>query len=133
MSHRLEVIKNKRFTIIDNSYNSSVESSKASLEVLKLFDGGQKIIITPGIVEMGEREYLVNVEFGKDIAKVCDKVIIVNEVNKAAIKEGLLSAGYNEENILTAENLTSATNMLADITNQGDIVLFENDLPDNYT
>ena len=42
-------------TIIDNSYNSSVESSDASLNVLKLFDG-KKIIVTPGIVEMGEKE-----------------------------------------------------------------------------
>lgn len=133
MSHRLEVIKNKRYTIIDNSYNSSIESSKSALDVLNLFTGGKKVIITPGIVEMGDKEYQANVDFGKDIAKVCDKVIIVNEVNKVAILDGLKQSNFDEKNIFTAENLSLATNMLSELTDVGDVVLFENDLPDNYT
>lgn len=133
MSHRLEVIKNKRYTIIDNSYNSSIESSKAALDVLNLFSGGKKVIITPGIVEMGDKEYQANVDFGKNIAQVCDKVIIVNEVNKVAILDGLKQCNFDEKNIFTAENLSLATNMLPELTDVGDVVLFENDLPDNYT
>lgn len=133
MSHRLEVIKNNRFIIIDNSYNSSVESSASALEVLGLFDGGNKIIITPGIVEMGDKEFETNVNFGKAIAKTCNKVIIVNQVNKDAIKQGLQEQGFDENNVYTAEDLKTATAMLSDITEVGDVVLFENDLPDNYT
>ena len=133
MSHRMEVIKNNNLTILDNAYNSSVESSKASLETLALFKNSNKIIVTPGIVEMGNIEYEVNVEFGKNIAKVCDKVIIVNKVNLDAIKQGLLESGFDEKNILEAENLNVATSLLPTITKPNNVVLFENDLPDNYT
>lgn len=133
MSHRLEIIKNNKFTIIDNSYNSSVESSDSALEVLEMFNGGKKIIITPGIVEMGDKEFEANVNFGKKIAKVCNKIIIVNQINRDAIRQGLVSEGFNEEDILTADSLKNATNMLSEIAQLDDIILFENDLPDNYT
>ena len=132
MAHRMEIINNNGLTIIDNSYNSSVESSKASLETLSLFNG-DKIIVTPGIVEMGTKENEVNTQFGEDIAKVCNKVIIVNKVNQEAIKQGLLQAGFLEENISEAENLKQASTLLPNLTKPGDVVLFENDLPDNYT
>ena len=133
MAHRMELVNNNNgLTIIDNSYNSSVESSKASLKTISMFNGN-KIIITPGIVEMGAKEYEVNVDFGKNIAEVCSKVIIVNKVNLDAIKQGLLEAGFDEENIYEAENLKLASQMLPKLTNFGDVVLFENDLPDNYT
>ena len=133
MAHRMELVNNNNgLTIIDNSYNSSVESSKASLKTISMFNGN-KIIITPGIVEMGAKEYEVNVDFGKNIAEVCSKVIIVNKVNLDAIKQGLLEAGFDEENIYEAENLKLASQMLPKLTNSGDVVLFENDLPDNYT
>jgi len=133
MSHRMEVINSNGLTIIDNAYNSSVESSTAALETLKLFDNNNKIVVTPGLVEMGEKEQQVNIEFGEKIAKVANKVIIVNKINLESIKQGLLNEGYNEENIFEAANLKDATAMLGNIAKSGDIILFENDLPDNYT
>jgi len=133
MPHRMEVIKNNGVTILDNSYNTSVESTKASLNVLKLFTNSRKIIITPGIIEMGNLEKEVNYNFGKEIAEVCDKVIIVNKVNLEAIKDGLIDAGYNEENIIEVESLKKASEILSTITQKNDVILFENDLPDNYT
>ncbi len=132
MPHRMELIKTNNLTIIDNAYNSSVESSEASLNVLGMFKGN-KIVVTPGIVEMGDKEKEANFKLGINIAKVANRVIIVNKVNMDSIKEGLLSVGYKEENILFAENLKQAQDMLSTITKNGDIVLFENDLPDNYT
>lgn len=133
IAHRMEIIQNKGLTIIDNAYNSSVESSKASLETINMFKDSEKIVVTPGIVEMGMSEYEVNYNFGLDMAKVCNKVIIVNKVNLEAIKQGLVDGGMDEKNILEVENLKNASNLLPSITKQGDVVLFENDLPDNYT
>jgi len=129
----MEVIKNNNLIILDNSYNSSVESSKASLETLQLFKTGKKIIVTPGIVEMGEKEIETNIQFGKNIAKVCDKVVIVNKANLDAIKQGLQQENFNPENIFEAESLNKAKELFATITSPGDVILFENDLPDNYT
>lgn len=133
MAHRMEIINSNGLTILDNSYNSSVESSKCSLDVLSLFKKGNKIIVTPGLVEMGAKEQEVNVCFGEQIAKVCNSVIIVNKVNLSAIKQGLLSQGFNEQNIYETESLTLASDILSKIAKAGDVVLFENDLPDNYT
>ena len=134
MSHRLELIENTNgFVIIDNSYNSSVESSKMALDTLALFKNRKKIIATPGIVEMGNLERDVNFNFGRQIAEVCDKVIIINKVNFEAIKDGALSNGFKENDILSADSLKKAMELFPTVAKFGDVILFENDLPDNYT
>ena len=131
--HRLEIVKStSTYTIIDDAYNSSVEGSKASLEVLSNFSG-KKFVITPGLVELGSAQYSSNVEFGKNMAEVCDYVIIDCVINYEAIKTGLIEAGFNQENILHVGNLSQAVEMLNKLASSNDIVLFENDLPDNYS
>ena len=132
-SHRLEIVKsNAPYTVIDNAYNSSVEGSKASLEVLYKFKG-QKIIITPGLIELGQEQYQSNVEFGKNMAAVCDYVIIDSTINYQAILEGLKQSGFDEKKILQAASLSQAVEVLKTVVKDGDVVLFENDLPDNYS
>lgn len=131
--HRLEIIKStSTYTIIDDAYNSSVEGSKASLDVLSKFDG-QKFVITPGLVELGSDQFNSNFEFGMDLAKVCDYVIIDSSINYDAISSGLIHAGFNESNIIQVVNLNAAVNALGEYAKPNDVVLFENDLPDNYT
>ena len=131
--HRLEVVKSlASYTIIDNAYNSSVEGSKASLKVLQNFDG-QKIVITPGLVELGSEQFNANFEFGIDMAKYCDYVIIDSAINYDAIAAGLEFGGFNAEKIIQVGNLSQAVAMVNTIAKQGDVVLFENDLPDNYS
>lgn len=131
--HRLEIVKSSStYTIIDDAYNSSVEGSKASLEVLSNF-GGKKFVITPGLVELGDEQFNCNFEFGRDMAAVCDYVIIDCVINHEAIKAGLIYAGFNEENIIHVGNLTQAVEMLNKLATSEDVVLFENDLPDNYS
>ncbi|MBO5884493.1 MAG: UDP-N-acetylmuramoyl-tripeptide--D-alanyl-D-alanine ligase [Clostridia bacterium] len=131
VAHRMEIINENDYIIIDNSYNASVESSKASLETLKLFNGN-KIIVTPGLVELGEEEYKANVDLGYQISQVANKVIIVNQTNKQAIDEGLRKGNFELENIIYVESLNDAKDKLKEIIKSGDVILFENDLPDNY-
>ena len=133
INHRLELRKENGLVILDDSFNSSVEGSKSALEVLKLFENGKKIVVTPGLVELGPMEPEANFNFGKQLAEVCDYVIVVNEVNKAKIIEGLLDAGFDQNKIIPAISLIDAKLKLKDITEKGDVILFENDLPDNYT
>ena len=120
------------YTIIDDAYNSSVEGSKASLDVLSRFEG-KKIVITPGLVELGSDQFNCNFEFGRDLAKVCDYVIIDSTINYDAISSGLIFAGFDENKIIQAVSLSKAVELLKDIAGKGDVVLFENDLPDNYS
>lgn len=133
VSHRLEIIKSSSsYTIIDNSYNSSVQGSEASIDVLSKFSG-KKFVITPGLVELGQQQFNANFEFGKAMAKVCDYVIIDSTINFDAISSGLIFAGFDEEKILRAGSLSQAVQVLNTLIEADDVVLFENDLPDNYS
>lgn len=132
IEHRLQCIKNNGITILDDTFNGSVESSKSALEILKLFKT-KKIIITPGLVELGKDEKQANEDFGKRIAEVADEVIIVNVINSISIKNGLKEAGFDDESIYQADSLKNAQEILKRIMEPNCVVLFYNDLPDNYT
>lgn len=131
--HRLNIINpGTGLIIIDDAFNSNPIGAKAALEVLSQFKEGRKIIITPGMVELGAMEEVANREFGENIGKVCDYVILIGEIRTKPIYEGLMEANYNEENIFVVNSLEEATAQIQKIAIPKDIVLFENDLPDHY-
>lgn len=131
ISHRLELLKTDTNLILDDSYNASVEGVDVALKVLDKL-GKNKIVITPGLVELGLKEKEENQNFGKKLAKVANKVIIVNKVNFESLKNGLISGGFLEDNIYEAETLDKAKILMKDFIKKDDVILFENDLPDNY-
>lgn len=132
--HRLNIINpGTGVIIIDDAFNSNPIGSKAALEVLGQFKEGKKIIVTPGMVELGEIEEAANREFGVNIGKVCDYVILVGEKRTRPIYEGLMETNYNKSNIFIVNNLDEATVQIGKIAKPKDVVLFENDLPDNYS
>lgn len=131
--HRLNIINpGTGIIIVDDAFNSNPIGSKAALEVLGQFKEGRKIIVTPGMVELGEREEEANKEFGISIGKVCDFVILVGEKRTKPIYNGLMEMGYNKDNIFVVNSLDEATSRIQNIAKPKDVVLFENDLPDNY-
>ena len=129
VEHRLEVIKAGDRTIIDDSYNSNPGGAANALEALGCFDG-YKVIVTPGMVELGGLENDANYELGKNIAGVCDLAILVGSRAKT-VKKGAEAGGMNGENIFIAPSLEAAKKYLAELPERS-IILFENDLPDNY-
>lgn len=131
--HRLQLIDKGEYTIIDDAYNSNPSGTKAALETLSMTDG-MKILVTPGMVELGGMEYALNKEFGVDAAKVCDFVALVGKKQTQPIYDGLKSADYPEEKIYVAESLNDAMAKVYGLTSGGKrkIILLENDLPDNY-
>lgn len=97
--------------------------------MLALFEG-KKVIVTPGMVELGTEEADVNRNFGRQIAEVCDLALLVGSRGKT-IAAGALESGMDSEKILIVKNLEEATKKLSEI-NEKAVILFENDLPDNY-
>ena len=78
--HRLNIINpGTGIIIIDDAFNSNPIGAKAALDVLSQFKEGRKIIVTPGMVELGAREEEANRELGTNIGKVCDYAILVGE------------------------------------------------------
>ena len=134
IEHRLNIINSGTgVIIIDDAFNSNPIGTKAALEVLGQFKEGKKIIVTPGMVELGEMEEAANHEFGVNIGKVCDYVILIGEKRTIPIYEGLMETNYNKSNIYVVNNLDEATVQIGKLARAKDVVLFENDLPDNYS
>ena len=131
-AHRLAIVPSTNaLVVIDDAYNGSVEGAKSALNVLSKFDTN-KVVITPGLVELGKDQFNSNFEFGRELSKVANYVIITSTINYDAIASGLEFCNFEKTHIIRAGNLSQAVTMLASITNPGDVVLFENDLPDNY-
>lgn len=126
--HRLELIKGPFVDVIDDSYNSNFDGFKQALEVLESFEG-KKIVVSPGIVELGKQQETVNFNVGKEVAKVADVFVIMNQTNKKALFNGAKAGGLIE--IYFANTRTEQKEILKKILQKGDVVLFENDLPDN--
>lgn len=129
--HRLQVIPGP-LVVIDDAFNANPVSAKRALDVLGQFPG-KHLIVTPGFVELGKDEKKYMYEFGTQIAAVCDAAILVGPTHTAPIREGLLAAGFSEKSIFSVNSLDEGTPLIRTVVGQGDVVLFENDLPDNYT
>lgn len=132
--HRLAPIVNGNtgVIVIDDAYNSNPEGAAGALEVLAEHDALRRMLVTPGMVELGDQEEEANVEFGRLAARVCDLVMLVGVEQTLPIKRGLLEAGLDSGQIVVMQDIEQATAELGRIVRAGDVVLFENDLPDTY-
>ncbi len=132
VEHRLQLIKGAGgVNVIDDAFNSNPEGAKAALETLGQFPG-TRVVITPGMVQLGSSEEEENTKLGHIIAQYADIAILVGKKRTAPIREGLIKAGFDEARIYSASDLNDATTYMSNIIKPGDTVLFENDLPDNY-
>ncbi len=133
VEHRLEIKKLGTFYQIDDAYNSNPVGAKSALDVLNLMNG-TKVVVTPGMIELGPKEEELNQEFGRQIAKVADYVILVGEKRTIPIKNGLLDEKYNEKNIYVLNDVREAYTLINKLKGKDELyALFENDLPDTYT
>jgi UDP-N-acetylmuramoyl-tripeptide--D-alanyl-D-alanine ligase len=133
--HRLQPLPNPRagIVVIDDAYNSNPAGAAAALEVLRSHPAKRRILVTPGMVELGEQEHDLNERFGRLAAAVCDRVILVGPRRTRPIEDGLRAEGFDPGAITVVRDIAGATEVLARLTQAGDVVLFENDLPDMYS
>ena len=132
IAHRLQLLKNNGVYILDDSYNCNVQGAKNAISTLEKFKG-RKCIVTPGIVECGILEECINGELGAIIAKAnIDKVIFVGETLVGTLKSGYTTAGGKLDAMTSVADLEKAKKILTDWLEEGDAVLFLNDLPDVY-
>ena len=132
VEHRMQMREHGLVTIIDDAYNSNPVGSKAAVETLSMFDG-IRILITPGMVELGEKEDEFNYKFGTYAADCCDYILLVGRKHTEPIKEGALSRGFPAEKCLVYDKIEEAISYAYAIKGQGHkYILLENDLPDNY-
>ena len=132
VEHRLELKRISNFYMIDDAYNSNPEGAKRALEVLDMMDG-LKVVVTPGMIELGDKEYDLNKEFGVEISKVADYVVLIGENRTKSIRDGLNDSKFDKEKIIVFNDVREAFPFISGLVDKNEVyALFENDLPDIY-
>ncbi|GHU62963.1 Mur ligase [Bacteroidia bacterium] len=133
VEHRLSISRTPQgITIIDDAFNSNPMGASMALDVIKEFRTGKRIVVTPGMIELGAKQYDLNFGFGKKMAVSCDYTIVVGSYNRDSIINGLHSNDFDKNNIFPAATFKDAVIHLNSILKSGDVVLYENDLPDTF-
>lgn len=123
---RMEInhLKNN-ITIINDSYNASYESMKASISNLKNMNGERKIAVLGDMFELGDFSEKLHKEVGTEIYKnKIDKLYLIGNYSKF-IGEEAEKEGYKKENIFYFENKDELFNNLKNNLKSGDVILIK--------
>lgn len=132
VQHRMQLREQGNVTIIDDAYNSNPVGSKVAVETLAMFEG-LRVLITPGMVELGTKEEEYNYKFGTYAAECCDYILLVGKKHTEPIKKGAIDKGFEEKRLIVFDKFEEALSYAYAIKNQEHkYILLENDLPDNY-
>lgn len=131
IEHRLSMTKYYDINLIDDAYNSNPMGCKMALEVLNMMPG-KHIIVTPGMIEVGQKEDEVNKEFGREIADNTDEVILIGEEKTKPIYQGLMEKNFPKDKIHILNDVMDAFPLMMKLKDKETYVLLENDLPDSF-
>lgn len=133
VEHRLNVKRTPGgVTIIDDAFNSNPAGSRMAVDVLSQFKTGKRIIVTPGMIELGSEQENLNRELGKHIGENLDVAVIVGSYNRNALVDGIRSTKFDEKNLHIVDSFADSQTLLAKILTPDDTILYENDLPDSF-
>lgn len=132
VEHRLQLVRQGNRIILDDAYNSNKNGFEAALDTLAMFKE-LRILMTPGMVELGEKQYDENKEVGVYAADKCDYAVLIGKEQTKPIQDGLSEAGFAHNRMIVVDTLQEAFQMVNAIPDEKQkVVLIENDLPDNY-
>lgn len=133
VAFRLQASRHPRgYTVINNGFNTNPAASLKALEVLAAYPG-RRVVVTPGYIELGRQETAANRQLGRDMAAVAQEAVLVGLRRTRPIREGLLEAGFDQAHIHAFPSLLDANRFVEQTFGDGDVVLYENDLPDQYS
>lgn len=116
------------FAILDDTFNSNPAGAARALEMLSGYPG-TKVVVTPGMVELGKVQDQENEAFAEEAASVADLVVVVGKTNQKALLRGVERGGGA---VTVVANRDEAVALVRERLGEGDAVLYENDLPDHY-
>lgn len=132
VDNRLQVKKNDEIYYVHDAYNSNPAGFAAALEVLQALPGKRRIVMTPGMIELGRLQYEENFLAAKHAGQCCDLALVVGNTNRQALVEGLKEGGLSAKHILLCPTRQMAFEELKSLSREGDVILIENDLTDIY-
>ncbi len=132
VDNRLQVQDTGRGTWIHDAYNSNPPGFSAALDVLAVMPGNRRILVTPGMVELGDQQAEQNQRIAAKAATICTHVYLVGDTNRTALEAGLREGGLPTSAVRWFAHRDEAFAALTADQADGDVVLIENDLPDLY-
>lgn len=130
VDNRLVLDKTSSVSFLRDAYNSNPTGFEAALEVLRSLPADRRIVITPGMIELGDQQFEQNKRLARIAASSCDLFFLVGYTNREAILAGLKEAGYPQTKTIVADTRDEAFSLLAEHQRKGDLILIENDLGD---
>jgi UDP-N-acetylmuramoyl-tripeptide--D-alanyl-D-alanine ligase len=130
--HRMEAYELGGAWIIDDTYNGNIDGIRAGTTLLKELPAKRKIYVTPGLVDQGKETAQIHEQMGRLIAAAKpDMVVLMQHSVTPFIEKGLADAGYKGELLIENDPLNFYQNLQLFVAN-GDLVMLQNDWPDNY-
>jgi len=129
--HRRQVATSERgIVVVDDTYNANPEGATAALGTMLAVDGtGRRVLVTPGMVELGDRQDDENRRFARLAADQVTDIVVVGRTNRASLLEG---AATGKATVTVLRSRAEAVDWVRSHLGPGDAVLYENDLPDHY-
>lgn len=134
VEHRLQLLpKRGRVSIIDDAYNSNPQGFHGAIDTLRRFEGKTRVLVTPGMIELGAQEYELNKEAGRYAATGSDYIILVGKKQTQPLLDGVREAAeFDQSHVQQVDSLQDAWKIIPTLPGEELVVLLENDLPDNY-
>jgi len=131
--HRLEIKSDLDGVVtLDDSYNGNPDGVRAVINFLAELQNKRRWYVTPGLVEMGEKKKEVHLNIGYLLAEAnIEKVVLIKNSATGFIEEGLKEKNYQGE-VIWFNDAIKAYQTLPSLTVAGDVVLLQNDWPDQY-
>ncbi|MDH3308577.1 MAG: UDP-N-acetylmuramoyl-tripeptide--D-alanyl-D-alanine ligase [Acidimicrobiia bacterium] len=128
--HRQSVYRSDAgFQIVDDTYNSNPAGAASALATLASLTDGRRVVVTPGMVELGTEQAGANRTFARQVSEVADTLVIVGRTNLRALRQGASDAGLA---VIVVPSRSEAVDWVKSSLGPNDAVLYENDLPDHY-
>ena len=132
IAHRLEVKRQGNGAVlIDDAYNSNPVGFASALELLDVLrrPGGRRVLVTPGMVELGAAHDKEHRRIGELAASHADVLVAVAPHRVAPLAEAFAAAAPKAE-MVSCPGFAEAQDWMAHNLSGDDVVLLENDLPD---
>ncbi|MFN4895672.1 MAG: Mur ligase family protein [Pseudomonadota bacterium] len=130
VDNRLVLDRAGKVSYLRDAYNSNPTGFQAALEVLKSLPAKQRVVMTPGMIELGDQQFEQNKRLATMAASVADLFILVGNVNREALTAGLNAAQFPSEKLVVVGSRDEAFAVVNARCSAGDLVLIENDLGD---
>src|SRR5260221_6829967 len=125
--NRNVLIQDTKATIVNNTYSSNIQSFKELIETAKQIKG-KKVLVTPGIVELGSLESEVHKNLGSLSQNIFNEVILVGNNNRTKNLAKGLERNYKFIN----DNRKEYFNKIEELKKVYNWIFLENDVTENY-